>query len=79
MKQTGCNHKSIKCRCYDFDDPKWNEALRKAWENNGMTLEEIGSVMGVTRMAVCTQEKRLLAKVRDILERRNITKNDIDW
>ena len=79
MSVRGCNHVSSHCRCYDFEDPKWNEALRTSWENNGMTLEEIGKVMGTTRMAVCTQEKRILAKLRNILEDRNITTNDVDW
>jgi hypothetical protein len=79
MKVRGCNHKSIKCRCYDLDEPKWNEAKVVAKEKGGMTLEEIGNVMGTTRMAVCLQEKRILAKLRTILEKQRITIDDIDW
>lgn len=77
MKQPGCNHQSKKCTCYDFTDPKWKRILQQSRDNDGMTLQEIGDIMGTTRMAICTQEKRLLKKMKDLLKARGLDEETI--
>ena len=72
-----CNHKASSCKCYNFEDPRWNELLHEAAGDEGWTLERIGEVMGSSRMSICTQEKRILDKVRKALKNKNITGNDI--
>lgn len=73
-----CNHKrKDTCKCYDFDDPRWQELLKQAAMVGGWTLEQIGDVMGTSRMGICTSEKRILAKVEKHLRDRNITDKDV--
>lgn len=72
-----CNHKQSSCKCYDFTDPRWKDMLQEAAGEEGWTLERIGEVMGTSRMGICSQEKRILDKVRKALKKRNITENDI--
>lgn len=72
-----CNHASVNCRCnvaLDFSDKsKWSKLLEKSVAQEGMTLEEIGRAFGVSRMAICKQEKRILEKFRALLLEKNIT------
>lgn len=43
----------------------------------GMTLEEIGKEFGVSRMAICKQEQRILAKVKALLEKNGYSAENI--
>lgn len=76
-----CNHASVNCRCnvmYDFSNKsKWKPILDKSVAQEGMTLEEIGETLGISRMAVCKQVHRTLAKIKLILEENGYTATDI--
>ena len=39
-----CNHKASSCKCYNFEDPRWNELLHEAAGDEGWTLERIGAI-----------------------------------
>ena len=76
-----CNHQTPKCVCnvrMDFGNKsKWQSIIDRSAAQEGMTLEEIGREFGVSRMAICKQEQRILAKLRVLLEENGYTAKDI--
>ena len=64
-KKIGCQNKS--CRQWIKCDNFQNCTL-VASKSGPMSLQEIGDIMGVTRMRICQMEKRIIQKISDIIK-----------
>jgi len=63
-KKIDCQNKS--CRHWIKCDNFQNCTLI-ASKKGPMSLQEIGNIMGVTRMRICQMEKRIVQKISDII------------
>lgn len=64
MLDEKCYHRK-NCKCFERDE-WWEQWLRESREEEGMTLERMGEIMGTTRMAQCLNVKRATEKFRKI-------------
>jgi hypothetical protein len=64
-KKIDCQNKT--CRQWIKCDNFQNCTLI-ASKGGPMSLQEIGDIMGVTRMRICQMEKRIVQKISDIIK-----------
>tara|TARA_B100000686_G_C16761502_1_gene958982 strand:- start:177 stop:422 length:246 start_codon:yes stop_codon:yes gene_type:complete len=60
--------KKVNCKHWIDCDSFQNCTLIAAKNNGPMTLQEIGSILGVTRMRICQIEKKVLTKLSTMIE-----------
>ena len=67
-------HESKKINCENKKCRQWinckshNNCTIIASKSGPMSLQEIGDIMGVTRMRICQMEKRIIQKISDIIK-----------
>lgn len=64
-KKIDCQNK--KCRQW-INCENFQNCTLIASKNGPMSLQEIGDIMGVTRMRICQMEKRIVQKISDIIK-----------
>jgi DNA-directed RNA polymerase specialized sigma subunit len=67
-------HNSHKIDCQNKQCRQWINCKESqnctiiAAKKGPMSLQEIGDIMGVTRMRICQMEKRIIQKISDIIK-----------
>jgi hypothetical protein len=74
MLNPSCSHRK-NCRCFD-DRNYWRQFVEEAYEEDGLTLERMGEILGTTRMGQCQNVKHALIKVRGLLDERGYKATD---
>jgi len=60
-------HKEV-CRNWMCSPENLNCAILGVQSKETRTLQEIGDIFGVTRMRICQIEKKVLSKLKDVIE-----------